>query len=229
MSLLVTITGASGFLASFSLFHAGLHAMSLRYLLACAFAYIVFLLLLWLWLKTKAEDYLDIPDVGNVLPSSGNGSAAENVCYVGKGGNFGGGGANVSFDGAPEGAVPDVSDSGGVFGEVLNGAAAADELAIPLVALLALVALVLSSLYVVYTAPVLFAELMLDGMLAAGLYRRLKGIESSHWIDTALRKTFWPFFLTAIMFFAAGWGMEAYAPEAHSIGAVLQYHARMMH
>ncbi|MFZ2160794.1 MAG: hypothetical protein WAW02_01125 [Sideroxyarcus sp.] len=220
MLLLVTITGASGFLASFALFHAGLQAMSVRYLLACAIAYLVFLLLLWLWLRTKAEDYADIPDVGNVFPSSGN-SGGEGACYSGEGGDFGGGGASASFDGAPA----EASDSGGVAGEMLEGVGAADELAIPLVVLLALVALVLSSLYVVYAAPVLFAELMLDGMLAAGLYRRLKGIESNHWIETALRRTFWPFVLTALVCFIAGLAMGMYAPDAHTIGAVLQYHA----
>jgi hypothetical protein len=186
MLLLVTITGASGFLASFALFHAGLQAMSVRYLLACAIAYLVFLLLLWLWLRTKAEDYADIPDVGNVFPSSGN-SGGKGACYSGEGG-ISGRRRECFFDGAPA----EASDSGGVAGEMLEGVGAADELAIPLVVLLALVALVLSSLYVVYAAPVLFAELMLDGMLAAGLYRRLKGIESNHWIETALRRTFWP-------------------------------------
>jgi hypothetical protein len=70
---------------------------------------------------------------------------------------------------------------------------------------------------------------MLDAMLAAGLYRRLRGIKGNHWMETALRKTFWPFFLTAITFFAAGWGMGIYAPEAHTIGAVLQYHASLAH
>jgi len=223
MLLLVSITGASGFVASFALFHAGLHAMSLRYLMACAIAYVVFLLLLWLWLRTKAGDYVDNPDVGNISPSSGN-SCEDCTCYSGEGGDFGGGGASTSFDGAS----PDVSDSGGMAGEMLEGVGAAEELAIPLVVLLALVALVLSSLYVVYTAPVLFAELMLDGMLAAGLYRRLKGIESNHWIETALRRTFWPFFFTALVCFFAGWAMGVYAPEAHTIGAVLQHHAHQL-
>lgn len=220
MLLLVTITGASGFVASFGLFHAGLQAMSVRYLLACAVAYIVFLLLLWLWLRTKAEDYVDIPDVGNVIPSPGR-SGEGCSCYSGKDGEFGGGGASASFDGASS----DVSDSSGAVGDALEGVGVADELAIPLFVLLAMAALVLSSLYVVYTAPLLFAELMLDGMLAAGLYRRLKGIESNHWIETALRKTFWPFFLTALVCFSTGWAMGVYAPEAHTIGAVLQYHA----
>jgi hypothetical protein len=225
MSLLVTITGASGFVASYLFFHAGLREMSWRYLLACAIAYLVFLLLLWLWLRTKAEDYADIPDVTNVLPTPGK-SSGESVCYAGKEGEFGGGGASASFDDASGSMVSEAGASDGVVGEVLSGAAAADELAIPLFVLLLLAGLVLSSLYVVYSAPVLFAELLLDGMLAAGLYRRLRGIESRHWLATALRKTIWPFMLTALMFFVAGWAMGLYAPAADSIGAVLQYHAQ---
>jgi hypothetical protein len=222
MTFLVMLTGGSGFLASFALFHAGLHSMSIRYLLACFIAYIVFLLLLWLWLRTKAEDYADIPDVGNTMPSS-SGNAGEGVIYSGNGGDFGGGGASGSFDGASSNGIAEPLDSGGV-GDALEGVAAAEELAIPLIVIVALVALLLSSLYVVYTAPVLFAELMLDGMLSAGLYHRLKGIEKSHWFETALRKTFIPFVLTALMFFVAGWLMNINAPEAHTIGAFLQHH-----
>lgn len=227
MSFLVAITGASGFIASFLLFHAGLRVMSWRYLLACSIAYSVFLLLLWLWLRTKAEDYTDIPDVGNALPT-GNGSG-ESVCYAGKQGEFGGGGASASFDDASGSMIPEATASDGVVGEVLEGAAAADELAIPLFVLMLLAGLALSSLYVVYSAPVLFAELLLDGMLAAGLYRRLRGMEGRHWLETALRKTFWPFMLTSLLCFIAGWLLALYAPDADSIGAVLQYHAQQVH
>jgi hypothetical protein len=228
MSFLVAITGASGFVASYLLFHAGLRAMSWRYLLACSIAYLVFLLLLWLWLRTKAEDYADIPDVGNALPTPGE-SSGESVCYAGKHGEFGGGGASASFDDASGSMVPEAAASDGVVGEVLGGAAAAEELAIPLFVLMLLAGLVLSSLYVVYSAPVLFAELLLDGMLAAGLYRRLRGIEGRHWLETALRKTFWPFMLTSLLCLIAGWLLGLYAPDADSIGAVLQYHARQVH
>ncbi len=224
MSLLVTITGASGFVASSLLFHAGLHAMSWRYLLACAVAYIVFLLLLWLWLRTKAEDYVDIPDVSNAIPSSGS-SGGEAACYCGKGGEFGGGGASGSFDGASADVATEAAASDGIVGEALSGAATANEFAIPAFVLILLAGLILSSLYVVYSAPVLFAELLLDGMLAAGLYHRLRWIESQHWLETALRRTIWPFGLTALVFVVAGWMMGIYAPEAHSIGAVLQHHA----
>ncbi|HCI14493.1 MAG: hypothetical protein A2063_08820 [Gallionellales bacterium GWA2_60_142] len=224
MSFLVTITGASGFVASFSLLHSGFHVMPWRYLLACMIAYVVFLMLLWLWLRTKAEDYADIPDFSNGIPSHGGGSG-ECHSYAGNGGEFGGGGASGSFDSSYEVIPLESADAGGPVGDALEAASGADELAIPLFVLILFVALLLSSLYVVYSAPMLFAELLLDGMLAAGLYRRLKGIPRQHWLETSLRRTFWPFLLTALLSWGTGWAMQLYAPEADSIGDVLHYHA----
>lgn len=222
MSFLVAITGAAGFVASFSLLHSGVHAMSWRYLLACMIAYIVFLMLLWLWLRTKAEDYADIPDFSNGIPSHGGGECHS---YVGNGGEFGGGGASGSFDSAYEAVPLESADTGGPVGDVLEAASGADELAIPLFVVILFAALLLSSLYVVYSAPMLFAELLLDGMLAAGLYRRLNGIPRQHWLETSLRRTFWPFFVTALLVWVTGWAMQLYVPEADSIGDVLHYHA----
>lgn len=224
MSFLVAITGAAGFVASFSLLHSGVHAMPWRYLLACLIAYAVFLLMLWLWLRTKAEDYADIPDFSNGIPSPGGGGG-ECHSYAGNGGEFGGGGASGSFDSTYEVVPLESADTGGPVGDVLEAASGADELAIPLFVVILFAALLLSSLYVVYSAPMLFAELLLDGMLAAGLYRRLRGIPRRHWLETALRRTFWPFLLTALLAWCAGWSMQLYAPEADSIGDVFHYHA----
>ena len=83
----------------------------------------------------------------------------------------------------------------------------------------------LSSLFVIYSAPVLFAELLLDGARAAGLYRGLRGLDRRHWLESALRRTFLPFVLTTAVVTAAGWGMGHYAPEARSIGEVMQHKA----
>jgi hypothetical protein len=47
-----------------------------------------------------------------------------------------------------------------------GGAFDADELAIPLIALVLAIGLALASLYVVYMAPVLFAERLFDGVLS---------------------------------------------------------------
>ena len=68
-----------------------------------------------------------------------------------------------------------------------------------------------------------FAELLLDGVLSASLYRRLRGLETRHWLETALRRTALPFFLTAIIVSASGWAMTLYAPEAQSIGEVITH------
>ena len=218
MFLLVGLTGAAGFAASYLLLRVGLTEMWLRYLTSFGVAYLAFLGLLWLWLRTRAEDYSDFPDLSGIGPSpSGGGPGAG---FSGKGGDFGGGGASGSFD-APPGDITILGDSGDAVGEAVGVAANAEEFAIPLIALILIGALLLSSVFMVYSAPVLFAELLVDGVLSASLYRRLRGLETRHWLETALRRTAWPFILTAAFVSATGWGMTLYAPEAHTIGDVV--------
>jgi hypothetical protein len=233
MSLLVSLTGGAGLLASFLLLHAGMTHMALRYPAALAVAYVVFLLLLWLWLRTRAEDWADVPDPGIDLPlPSGGGSP---TWSSGGGGNFAGGGASGRFDAplpvpslAPRGPAPlsnNLSDSAtsgladglGSVGDAVD----ADELMIPLLVVALALGLALSSLYIIYSAPTLFAELLLDGALAATLYRRLRGIETRHWVSTALRRTALPFAITAVFLSAVGWGLHSFAPEARSLGEAL--------
>jgi hypothetical protein len=219
MLLLVTLTGASGFVASYLLLHAGLAEMWLRYLAAFFAAYLMFLFLLWLWLRGRAEDFTDLPDLSG-SPSSGSGGSGG--CFGGKGGESGGGGVSGSFDGPSE-HVSVVDDPGGSVGDALGAVAEAEEFAIPLVVLVLAAAMVCSSLFMIYTAPTLFAELVVDGVLSASLYRRLRGLEARHWFETALRRTALPFALTAVIVAASGWGMALYAPEAHSIGDVVSH------
>lgn len=204
MALLVALTGAAGFLASFLLLRAGLSEMWLRYLAAFGVAYGVFLALLWLWLRTGLEDYLDIPDLSSIAPSGA--------------GRLETGGSlpdDVGVSGDPADAV----------GEALGtaAAAAAEEFALPLMVLILVGATLFSSCFVIYTAPALFAELLVDGVLAASLYRRLRRVETRHWLQTAFRRTALPFALTAAFVSASGWGLAQYAPGAHSIGDVLSY------
>lgn len=222
MFLLVALTGASGFGASFILLYAGLVEMWLRYLASFCVAYLMFLFLLWLWLKTRAEDYVDFPDIsGSPSPSSGS----SGTCHSGKGGDFGGGGASSSFD-APSDGTSAIGDPVSSVGDAIGIAAEAEEFAIPLVVLVLLGAMLFSSIFMVYSAPVLFAELAVDGVLSASLYRRLRGLETRHWLDTALRRTALPFAFTAAIVSASGWGMSLYAPEAHSIGDVIAHSTR---
>lgn len=230
MAFLVMLTGASGFLASFLLLQAGLQAMWVRYPVSVGFAYAVFLLLLWLWMRTQASDYADVPVASGDNASSGGGDPGSlSNLRSGGGGDFGGGGASAHFD-APANPV-DLGELPGssLVSDGLASVGDADEAALPLLGLLLVAALLIgvlgaavSSLYILYAAPGLFAELLLDGVLAATLYRRLRHLESRHWLETALRRTAVPFALTAALLSVGGAAMQWYAPQAHSLGGVLQ-------
>lgn len=190
MLLIVALTGGCGFLASYLMLQHGVDSIALRYPLALCVAYVVFLLLLWAWLRSRPDDYLDVPDIGNL------------------GGDW---------------SYPQQS-GGGASGDIdpLTGIDAPDEFAIPLLVILFVAIVAFASLWVVYAAPTLFAELLFDGILAAGLYRRLRRGDARHWLDTALRRTFWPFAITLVTLIVFGLGVQRYAPGAHTLGEAIQ-------
>lgn len=221
MILLVTLTGGFGLLSSFVLLHLGVDTMALRYPLALACAYAFFLLLIWLWLRSNAQDYLDASDLTDLLPGRSSGFAD----LSGGGGDFGGGGASGSFEGP---SVPTEGAGGSTLGAVKDAAEAvtdADEFTIPLVVIALAVGIAVASLYIVYIAPVLFAEVLLDGALSYVLLRRLRKQDRRHWIASAFRRTVWPFIGTAVFLMIVGAAMSAYAPGAHSLGQVMQHSA----
>lgn len=234
MFFLVALTGLAGLAASFTLLHGGVDTMLVRYPLAVGCAYLVFLFLLWLWLRTTADNYVDGPTDFPQFGSSGDGSPVgiehEHVFSAG-GGEYGGGGASGSFqmdDSLPSPSLPQVDipsgDSvGETVGEVIGGA---DEGAIPLVIALLIAALaaalLFATIYLVYLAPALFAELLVDGALSASLYRRMRGLQTRHWLESAVRRTALPFAVTALGLGLIGFGFQAYAPEANTLGEVLK-------
>ncbi|RJG11392.1 hypothetical protein D3872_19910 [Massilia cavernae] len=217
MFLLVALTGGAGFFASFVMLRTGIVEMWIRYLLSFGVAYVVFLFLLWLWLRTKANDYIDVIDVSGLPTWSHD---APTPVYSGKGGTFDGDGASGSYELASDATLRS-AEPAGITDNALGSVADADEFAIPLGVILVLAAILFSSLFMVYSAPLLFAELAVDGLLSASLYRRLRGLETRHWLETALRKTALPFAMTAIAISAAGWTMAHNAPGTHSVGEFL--------
>lgn len=227
MGLMVALTGAFGLLSSYLLLQVGVDSMTVRYPLALAVAYLFFLLLLWLWLRTKAEDYLEAIDV--ITPTS----SPDGVCHApsmtsGNGGDFAGGGSSGTFEGAGSPVTDDLPNVSGV-GDAIGSAAEADEFAVPLIAIVLALGLALASLYVVWLAPTLLAELMLDGALSYALYRHFRGVERRHWVETAVRRTVGPLGLTMVFVSLLGAAMSAYAPGAHSLGEVIQHAQRQQH
>ena len=221
MGLVVALTGSAGLLSSFTLLHAGVESMALRYPLALVGAYVFFLFLLWLWLRTQADDYLDLPDLPNLVPNPA--ASDPSITFSsGGGGDFGGGGASSSFDGAGTSSFSS-TDATPSIGDAAASSFDMDELAIPIIAAVLAIGLAFASLYVIYLAPALFAELLFDGALSYSLYRHLRTADDGHWLSTAFRRTALPFALTAVFLVAVGAAMAAYAPGAHSIGEVIHH------
>ena len=196
MTLLVALTGGAGLLASFVLLRLGVDSMAVRYPLAVTVAYAVFLLLLWLWLRTKAEDYsnMELPEPFGDSP---------------------GGCGKEPFD------APDDPAESTAIGDEASAVSSADELAIPFFIVTALAAMAVASFYVVYIAPTLFAELLLDGALSYVLYRRLRRAERQHWLATAFKHTAGPFAAAAILLALIGFALSSGAPGAHTLGEAL--------
>jgi Zn-dependent protease len=178
MSLIVVLTAAVGFLFSYLLLRFGLESMMLRYPLALLGAYGFFMFTLWLWLRTTADQHQDWLDAASEL--------------------------EPHFSGSYE-YTPRSADNGD--GMDVSALADTDELAIPLLAVVFVIGTIVASFYVVYLAPVLFAELLFDGVLAFTLYRHLRSAERSHWLQTALRRTAVPFVLTAVFLAVVGAAM----------------------
>lgn len=198
MAFIVGLTGGVGFVASFAMLHHGVVAMAVRYPAAIGIAYLAFLFLLWVWLRWSTRNYFDLLDIPSLGTPSGRGAY-------------------------PCGGSGQGSDDGGIVSDAVGSTAGAGDFAVPLVIVVAVATLLVSSLWIVYSAPVLFAELLLDGMLAASLYRRLRGIETQHWLTTAIRRTLWAFVITALVAGIGGKVLQAHVPAARTLGEAIAH------
>lgn len=227
MAIILFITGVIGFLASFLLLHLGLAQMIFRYPLAVLFAYGVFLFLVWLWIgrRSRHKSYRDL-DPGLLdfdFPSSGSARPE-----LSGGGHFGGGGAGRSWEFFSE-PTPHLSDSpmeysgsSGSFFEHwhVDFGIDLDEGVLLLIPILLALTVALAALYVIYLAPAFVFELLIDTTLAGTLYTRFRKGEPRDWLGSAVRWTWIPAILTALVFAVGGYAIQHFAPHAVSIGQV---------
>jgi Beta-propeller domains of methanol dehydrogenase type len=222
MSLLVLLTAATGFLASVVLSAIGMDALWLRYPICVLLAYGTFLGLIWAWRRHREWDLSGLPSGDGASPSSSSGKHD----WQGGGGSSGGGGASASFD------APAMHASSASFGPIptsaelpsLDNTLDADE-ALPVVFVMVLLGGALLAVgWVIWIAPTLLAELALDAVLSAGLYRRLKRPSTDdHWISTTLRHTGKPFVAATLSLLVAGALMNLLVPDATSLGEFLAH------
>ena len=196
--------------------------MTLRYPAAIFAAYCVFLLLLrvWIWLQRNNPDF-DLPGVDLVSGADFSGSSGSSANFeFGGGADFAGGGAGGSWGESVSSAS--ISSDSSMLDNV-SFDLDLEEIGLIIIAVAAIIGGIFAALYIVYIAPVLLAEILVDGVLIAGLYKRVKGIEQRYWLKTAVKRTILPAALVIILFTIAGFALQSAVPEARSIGEVWSY------
>jgi len=219
MMLILLATGAAGFFVSYALLHLGVGWMWIRYPIAILLAYCMFLLLLRLWVAYQRSQSLDedIEDYADATLETVDGGS-EQEFVIGDGGEAGNNWSeNSTFDSSSSSAEESSAAGGFDLGFDL------DDGWLIVAVVLIIAACLVASLYIVYIAPALLAEILVDSLLIAGLYRKLRRVEKRYWLESAVRKTLLPVLLTAALFTAAGWLMQRIVPEAQSIGEVWRY------
>lgn len=237
MTLMVMGTALAGMLASWTLMQLGVIHMGWRYGCSVPCAYVAFLGLLRIWLHFEGrriqvdlglEDAVDLVDAGSDL---------EVPSFRGGGGSGGGGGASGSWvQSSPQApmllpqpvqAQPMASSGsggsgsgGGSFDFSLDG----DEVVVVVLVVAALAAALLAAFWIIYQAPTILADVALNGALSTGLYKRLKKVEEGeNWAYCAFKRTVLPFAVVGVLFAVAGHYLQAYAPEARSVGGVWRH------
>jgi hypothetical protein len=233
LSVMLMITAGFAFLFSVALLRMGIRSMAFRYAVVVIVGYVVFLLLLRIWIWLQSDEPIGSVDLPRdiVIPNIDipGGAAAEDFQFSG-GGDFAGAGVGGSWTEtdapSPAPVMFAANTSSGSGGGSSSGIGSFDLdlddgwalLIVGVVLLIALGALI----YVVYIAPVLLAELIIDAAVVTSLYRPVKNIERHYWLMTALKKTALPAFIVALLFGVAGFVMQAAEPDAFTIGEFLR-------
>ena len=212
--LIVSLAGMCGFLVSYALLSAGITSMPLRYGIAGASAYAGFLAFLGLYVAMRRGgdpiDGVDAVDLLSHTDLSFGGGSLPSANFAG--GRSGGAGASAPFDGAPPQSS---SASASVFD--LDS-----DLAWVLVAVLAALAGAVAIGYVVWAAPLLLAEVLVDAAIVSTVSRTINRKDRRDWTATAIRRTWMPAVALILTLVVAGWALQSAAPDARSIGPALR-------
>ena len=221
--LIVILSGTAAFLVSAAGLQLGVVSMALRYAMATVAGYLAFVALLRVWIAWQrgSSPDLDLPveylDVDIEVPQFD--TARDSEFFAG--GRSGGAGATVDGAGLDAGAtrtkraLPRRERS---FDPSLD----LNDLWPVLLAVACALAGFLAVVYVVWTAPLLLAEVALDGAVFAAVYRRLHERDAAHWVVTTLRRTWLVAALLVLFAAGCGFAFERIAPGAQSIGGVVR-------
>ncbi len=220
--LLGTVCFLAAWTMSATLMRAGIDTLALRWPLALAVAYAIFIGLLWLWCRwLLSRDEADGDPSIDALDADLDLGSGEALFRSGGGGDFGGGGATGTWGadelgGAAEGA-------GKAAGATLEAAASADEgivIVVPLAVVVGVAALIASALglavFGLFGIDVLLGVAVEIAIASAGgalAYRaRREG-----WLAHALARTRWPMLLLFAIVILLGVVIDHWLPQARSL------------
>jgi hypothetical protein len=195
MLALVSGTALLGFLTSTALLHLQLYNMELRYPISVAIAYAGFLGLVRLWILYQQRTW------HWVRATRYRTNAAR----------------------APTQPKQQNGDEGFSWLDWLDLLDAFDDFVVMALLIAGAISIFFVIWHVINFVAVgedFLAELMLDGVFSAALYRRLGQIEHQHWMKSVFARTKAPFFWTLLFFAFLGVVSARYAPAAVSIGGV---------
>lgn len=206
MSGVLGLAGGIGFLSSVAMLHAGLEKMWIRYPLAVLVGWGAFLGLVRLWVALEGR--LFVPD-----------DEIEKLCGEGHDPGEGPGQAETTgelwtrwFEIVTHPGAPDAEGCLVWIALWIGGS---------------LLLIAVAGIYVVLAgAPMLIAEVFLDAILVAALYKRMAQLDRRWWLTGAVERTIFPVFWTMVTLAIAGAVMQQIAPEARSIGGFVRHITR---
>jgi len=193
LGLSLLLTGLAGFGISQGLFCLGMDNMGIRYPVAVIGAYAVFLLLMRIWVEFERRSFDASKLVINERESESN---------------------------APQSTL---SDSKHSWYDYLDIPDLDAEGCLPLILLAVVLGLVLLLVTALIGAPVLLAEVFVDGFLAGVLYRHLRIAADEHWLGTAIRRTWLHVIGVAILLSIGGVTLSFMAPGSRTLGEAVKY------
>ena len=201
---------------------AGTDALAVRYAVTLGAGYLVFLALLrwWAGRLVGEEDSSDGSlDVGEIpLPRGGSADCAP-AFESGAGGDFGGGGAQASFDDVGEGGNPLGEVAGGAL-EVAGGADEGAVVVIPVVAVFLVGLLVVfgaGSLLLLYFGSEVLLAVAVEVAFGYVSARTAVRVLREGWLSAAVRLTWKPLLGALLCAVLLGLVVDAFVPQARSL------------
>lgn len=202
MTFILGGTFLAGVVMTRVLMSGGVDNLAVRYVIAVAAAYFVFLLLIRLWLMYVGSGTgIDLSgiDPDDVVELAVPDVPANTTATVPR---FRGDGGKGSW-GVPE-----------VGGDL-------DDLVLIVLVLIFVVCLCGVAIYFIYTAPALLSEAAFEAALAGALARRTRTATGPGWVGAVWRATVWPFAVVLLLSALLGWGAQKACPGAKRLSEAL--------